>query len=282
MKKFAVLGYPLSHTLSPKLHRRLWQLLPPLDIRDHEYKYEVLEIAPGKHSEHYMRRLISDYSGLNVTIPHKLSIMEYLDDIDETAKNIGSVNTVKNAGGCLVGYNTDYLGLEAALKKYGMDISGEVCIYGCGGAARAAAALVSNAGGHLTVAVREPEKGEAFLKDFPALKSSEVVSLIADGEFETIINCTPVGMYPINDECVVPDFVIQKCKNVFDMVYNPKDTQLVLGARELGKNAESGMAMLVYQAIYGQSIWRSDYKFPYICDVSGTAEKVLNELSSLF
>jgi shikimate dehydrogenase len=282
MKRFAILGYPLSHTLSPKLHKRLWQLLPPDDSLEQGYKYEILEIEPGQHGSHYMRRLLSDYAGLNVTIPHKLAIMEYLDDIDGSAQKIGSVNTVKNHGGMLIGFNTDYAGLKAALEKYNMSVSGEVCIYGCGGAARAAAALVSDSGGHLSVAVRDPEKGEAFLKGFPELRSPTAIPMIFDGEFETIINCTPVGMYPNVNDCVVPDYVIKKCKNVFDMVYNPKDTELVKAAKSMGKNAESGMAMLVYQAIYGQSIWRGDDKFPHICEVSGTDKKVLDELSSLF
>jgi shikimate dehydrogenase len=282
MKRFAILGYPLSHTLSPKLHKRLWQLLPPSDSLDTGYKYEILEIEPGQHSSHYMRRLISGYAGINVTIPHKLPVMEYLDDIDETARKIGSVNTVKNQNGMLIGFNTDYTGLKAALLKYGMSVSNEVCIYGCGGAARAAAALVSDSGGHLTVAVRDPEKGEEFLAGFPELKSPVAVPMIFDGEFETIINCTPVGMYPNVNDCVVPDYVIKKSKNIFDRVYNPKDTELVKAAKEMKKNAVSGMAMLVYQAIYGQSIWREDSKFPQICDVTGTADKVLDELSSLF
>jgi shikimate dehydrogenase len=282
MKRFAILGYPLSHTLSPKLHKRLWQLLPPADSLNEGYKYEILEIEPGQHGSHYMRRLISEYEGLNVTIPHKLPVMEYLDDIDESARKIGSVNTVNNHNGMLIGFNTDYTGLKAALEKYGMSVSGEVCIYGCGGAARAAAALVSDSGGHLSVAVRDPEKGEQFLADFPELKSPMAIPMIYDGEFETIINCTPVGMYPNAEDCAVPDYVIKKSKNVFDMVYNPKDTDLIKMAKAMGKNAESGMAMLVYQAIYGQSIWRGDEKFPQICEVSGTAQKVLDELSSLF
>jgi shikimate dehydrogenase len=282
MKRFAILGYPLSHTLSPKLHKRLWQLLPPADSLNEGYKYEILEIEPGLHSSHYMRRLISDYAGLNVTIPHKLPVMEYLDIIDESAQKIGSVNTVKNSRGMLCGFNTDYTGLKAALEKYNMSVSGEVCIYGCGGAARAAAALVSDSGGHLSVAVRDQKKGEEFLKDFPELRSPEAVPMIFDGEFETIINCTPVGMFPNSDGCVVPDYIIKKCKNVFDMVYNPKETELVKASKAMGKNAESGMAMLVYQAVYGQSIWREDAGFPHICEVLGTTQKVLDELSSLF
>jgi shikimate dehydrogenase len=89
-------------------------------------------------------------------------------------------------------------------------------------------------------------------------------------------------MFPEVEACAVPYFVIKNCKNVFDMVYNPKDTVLVEQARLMGKNAESGMAMLVYQAIYGQAIWRNDEEFPRICDVFFTPEKILNELSSLF
>jgi shikimate dehydrogenase len=282
MKRFAILGYPLAHTLSPTLHRRLWQLLPPPGYTEKGYKYEVLEIAPEKFSAHYMRRFLADYDGLNVTIPHKLSVMEYLDEIDDTAGNIGSVNTVKNDGGRLCGFNTDYAGLEAALKKYGMSVSGDVCIYGCGGAARAAAALVISSGGNLTVAAREVFKAEEFIKTFKSDKPAKAVSLDFDGKFETIINCTPVGMYPKTDGCVVPFNVIRECENVFDMVYNPGDTMLIKQSRMLRKNAETGLAMLVYQAIYGQSIWRGDNEFPYICDATHTTEKILNELSSLF
>jgi shikimate dehydrogenase len=270
MKNFAIVGYPLGHSLSPALHKRLWEIAPFGDCN-----YEVMELPPAKLKFKITRKKLLKLSGFNVTIPHKTGIIPLLDGLDDAASSIGSVNTVQNKGGKLYGYNTDIFGLCIALKMYNMPITGDVLMYGCGGAARSAAAAVLNSGGKLTVAARDIVKAKEFADSFkgfnpkPGIKSGIKIDVIPQEEIracETIINCTPAGMYkPDSDayktECAVPDEVIRASSHIYDMVYNPKMTALVKKALDYGKNAQTGMAMLIFQAVFAQQIWRDDFTF---------------------
>ncbi|MDR0986134.1 MAG: shikimate dehydrogenase [Ruminococcus sp.] len=279
MEKYAIVGFPLGHSLSPELHRRLWEIAPCGDNT-----YEVYELPPAKLKFKITKKRLLKFRGLNVTIPLKTAIIPLLEGLDDAASKIGSVNTILNKGGKLFGYNTDIFGLCIALATYKMPITGSVIIYGTGGAARSAAAAVIKAGGKLTVASRDINKARVFARDF---KGAKVLASDGVGEFETVINCTPAGMLSIErpsqiDECAVPDGVIERCNNVFDMVYNPPVTKLLKKAREMGKNAESGMSMLVYQAIFAQQIWRDDFTFSEILSSSGIASALTKEFSAKF
>jgi shikimate dehydrogenase len=286
MDKYAIIGYPLGHSLSPELHKRLWEIAPC-----GENTYEVYELPPAKLKFKITKKRLLKFRGFNVTIPLKTAIIPLLDGLDDAASKIGSVNTVFNREGKLYGYNTDIFGLCIALATYKMPLTGRVCIYGTGGAARTAASAVLKAGGELTVASRDTQKARVFVESFTDDNSGKskinVSSLDSIDEYETVINCTPAGMLSIGnpaqiDECVVPDGVIERCTNVFDMVYNPLVTKLVKKARAAGKNAESGMSMLVYQAIFAQQIWRSDFTFSEIMSNSGIAAAIIDEFSAKF
>jgi shikimate dehydrogenase len=281
MDKYAIIGYPLGHSLSPELHKRLWEIAPCGDNT-----YEIYELPPAKLKFKITKKRLLKFRGFNVTIPLKTALIPLLDGLDDAASKIGSVNTVFNRGGKLYGYNTDIFGLCIALATVKMPITGKVLIYGTGGAARTAASAVIKAGGELTVASRDLEKAKIFANSFGNVKIN-IVPLDHVDEYETVINCTPAGMLSIAnpaqiDECIVPDGVIERAANIFDMVYNPLVTKLVKKARAAGKNAESGMSMLVYQAIFAQQIWREDFTFSEIMSNSGIATAIIKEFSAKF
>ncbi|MDR0975277.1 MAG: shikimate dehydrogenase [Ruminococcus sp.] len=285
MENYAVIGYPLGHSLSPELHRRLWEIAPC-----GECSYEILELPPNKLKFKITKKRLLKLRGFNVTIPLKTGIIPLLDGLDDAASKIGSVNTVSKRDGKLFGYNTDIFGLTLALAKYKMPINKKVLVYGCGGSARSAAAAVIKAGGELTVAARDIKKAEIFkdsFRDFRKDAKIEVLPIDHIGEYETVINCTPAGMFKADNEkavldCAVPDEVIKNCSNIYDLVYNPKLTELVKRGRAAGKNAESGMSMLVYQAIFAQQIWRDDFMFSEIMSTSGIANALIDEFSAKF
>ncbi|MDR0904356.1 MAG: shikimate dehydrogenase [Ruminococcus sp.] len=281
MDKYAIVGYPLGHSLSPELHKRLWEIAPCGDNT-----YEVFELPPAKLKFKITKKRLLKFRGFNVTIPLKTAIIPLLDGLDDAASKIGSVNTVAKRDGKLYGYNTDIFGLCIALATYKMPIDKKVIVYGSGGAARSAAAAVIKAGGELTVTARNINKAKVFAESFGGEKIN-VAPIDNIAEYETVINCTPAGMLSLDnpaqiDECIVPEGVLSLCKNVFDMVYNPPLTKLVKTARAMGKNAESGMSMLVYQAIFAQQIWRGDFTFSEILSNSGIAAALTNEFSEKF
>lgn len=254
MKKFGLIGHPLGHTLSPFIHEKLFELSGATA----EYKvYDISpEELPGKID------FLKTLDGFNVTIPHKVSVMEYCDEVAGFASICGSVNTVKVENREMVGWNTDAFGFYMGLIASGMDIAmgSKVLLLGCGGAARAAAFELAKVN-KLTIAVRETdiETANGLAKELngnPYMRPVRVVLMSQiSGDFALLVNATPVGMYPNVNACPVPKSVIERCENVFDMVYNPYETELVKTAKSLGKNAATGMAMLVCQAALAHEIW---------------------------
>jgi shikimate dehydrogenase len=277
MNRYGLIGYPLSHSLSPQIHEKLFALTGISGT------YELFEIPPENLKQSKPELL--KFAGFNVTIPHKETILPLLDSFSEQ----GAVNTVLGKKGKLHGFNTDILGFAEALALYGMQVRGKsFCLYGAGGAARAAAYEIAMGGGKLTIAARDTEKAKQMAEDIQAatldiecakqwpfctkkakseieskLPAIDIIAPETPGTFDTIVNATPVGMSSHSpDSCVVPDSVIEKCANVFDMVYNPRETLLIKKAKAYGKNARNGMAMLVFQAAYAQIIWKTGEILP--------------------
>jgi shikimate dehydrogenase len=272
MKKYGLVGYPLAHSLSPRIHKSIYETYLI------NATYDIIEVKPDKIDD--ARDFLQNYDGFNVTIPHKVDIINILNDIDKASDIYGSVNTVRNDGGMLIGYNTDAEGFLSALRLYDIPADGNVILYGAGGAARAAAVSVLQMGGKLTVAARNIEKAKDMVEEIrdnlyerelathffktkrarqlaaAAVPEVEVVPYSHIGQYDTIVNATPAGMAKEHiNECVVPVEVIDACTNVFDMVYSPRDTILIKQAMEFKKNAHSGMAMLVYQALGAIDLW---------------------------
>ncbi len=252
-KKYAVIGHPIGHTMSPFIHKRLFSLV------NIDAEYSVYDVPPENLSEMFKNEL-SKLNGFNITIPHKQAIIPFLDELDPKAKLYGSVNTFFNDNGIYKGYTTDPDGFLMALKSAGIPFDGRIVILGCGGVARTMAYEAVLAKNDLTLAVRDADLDMANkLKDeIQNIEKCEVkVCKIAElqGDIDVLINATPVGMYPNIDFCPVDDKIISKTKSVFDAVYNPLETLLVQKAKANGAKATGGMSMLVWQAVVAQTKW---------------------------
>ncbi|MFT3950473.1 MAG: shikimate dehydrogenase [Oscillospiraceae bacterium] len=255
-RAYCVLGYPLKHTMSPPIHKRLFEL------RGRAFSYCVKELPPEVLAQEMPA--LRAMSGFNVTIPHKVGIIPLLDELDETAARYGAVNCVCTKNGVSRGYNTDVDGFLRGLSAAGGTLTGSVLLLGSGGVGRMMAIEATRAGGSLTIAVREQDLTEcARVKaDIAALVPDAQVTVTtlsaAAGSFDTLINATPLGMYPHLDGCAATDDVIARAGFVFDAVYNPGRTALLKKADALGIKNAGGMAMLVWQAVSAHEIWDGD------------------------
>ena len=253
-KKYAVIGHPIGHTMSPFIHTKLFELAGIDAV------YTKLDVAPERLGYEY-DHILSKLSGYNITIPHKQNIIQYLDEIDEKANMYGSVNTVDNKNYTSKGYTTDPDGFLKALDAAKITLGGRVVILGCGGVARTMAYEVVLKNIPLLFATR-PEDVEIVENLCNEIKSTVIGSqpshcLISElsGDIDVLINATPIGMFPKVENQPVSDEVIAKCKNVFDAVYNPLETVLIQKAKANGSNAVGGMSMLVWQAVVSHEIW---------------------------
>ena len=252
MNKFALIGHPLGHSMSPLIHEKLFAL-SGLD----DTSYELIDIAPEDMAD--SRGLLETLRGLNVTIPHKQAVISLVDELAESAQRYNSVNCINNDGGKLVGYNTDCDGFLRSAEL--LPIGGNVAILGCGGVGRMIAIEVARHGGNITLAVipQDIKNAQLLMAEILAKCSGASVRIAdistLDGSYDLLINATPVGMYPNVDACAVSDTIIENSGSVFDVIYNPKETLLMKKARALGKTAVGGASMLVYQAVKAHEIW---------------------------
>ena len=215
-----------------------------------------------------VRRLRNDrYLGANVTVPHKQTVIEHLDSIDDLASRIGAVNTIVNSNGKLSGSNTDADGFITSLKVWGeIEPAGlDAVLVGAGGAARAAAHALADSGiGSLTIANRTLDRALSLSREISALGAESRAISLLDSEFgalcaqaDLLINSTSVGMLhgPAEDVSPIPPGVITAGCVVYDMVYNPPDTPLLKSAEEAGARVVGGLPMLVYQGAAAWSRW---------------------------
>ena len=253
-KKYAVIGHPIGHTMSPFIHTKLFELAGVDAV------YTKLDVAPESLGYEY-DHILSKLSGYNITIPHKQSIIQYLDEIDEKANMYGSVNTVSNRDYTSKGYTTDPDGFLKALDAAKIGLAGRVVILGCGGVARTMAYEVVLKNIPLLFAVRaeDVEIAKALCEEIKGtvIGSQPSYCLISEleGDIDVLINATPIGMFPKVENQPVSDEVIAKCRNVFDAVYNPLETVLIQKAKANGSTAVGGMSMLVWQAVVSHEIW---------------------------
>lgn len=229
----------LGHSFSGVIHRmlsdRLASRAPELS-----YDYRLQELTPDQVSDFFHRRA---FRGINVTIPYKQVIIPLLDELSDTARAIGAVNTVTNRGGRLIGDNTDFYGMQYLLSTVGIDLSGKkVLIFGTGGTSNTAFAVARHAGAKQILKFSRTEKDGAL----------SYADLARHTDADIIINTTPAGMYP-NDEgnplpngMTLADF--SQLSGVMDAIYHPLRTELVMQAKERGIAATGGLAMLVAQA----------------------------------
>ncbi|MBQ9516535.1 MAG: shikimate dehydrogenase [Eubacterium sp.] len=255
-KEFALIGYPLGHSISPQIHALL------METANIDGEYLCREIPPEElDSADYLNEL----DGYNVTIPHKINIIPTLDKLDKKAALFGAVNTVKNAKGKSRGYNTDCEGFLRALKGAGIKLGGRVLVLGSGGVSRMFAFESVLAGADVTIAARNAAKALEIKKEIKekTKKDCRIITLsTVGGAYDLIINGTPVGMYPNVDESPLPKEVVEQAGAVFDAIYNPRETLLLRYAREADVKAVNGLSMLVWQAAVAQEIW-NNIKFDY-------------------
>lgn len=275
MEKFALIGYPLGHSMSPVIHRELFK------INNISASYELMEISPDNLNSSIDE--LKALNGFNVTIPHKINIIDSLDRLSNRAELFGAVNTVENKKGILTGHNTDCAGFLKALDMAGITLGGNVLVCGSGGVSRMFAFESVLAGADLTIAVRDEDisAGEKIKEEIKAKLDKEVKLITltqVQGEYDVLINGTPVGMHPNSNACVLPKEKVQKAKAVFDAVYNPMETQLIKYAKEAGVKCSNGLPMLVWQAAVAQEIWFGvEFTAEQIKDVLKITERELNK-----
>ena len=253
MKRFALIGHPLGHTMSPPLHQRLFALSGV------EGTYQVLDIPPQE-LEETLPRLFSQLDGFNVTIPYKQAVIPYLNGLHETAARYGAVNTV--ICGDKTGCNTDCVGFFSSLQ--GEPLDGEVLICGAGGVGRMFACEAVLHGASVTLAVRQgSEAGALSLAQELAQKVPgcrvKVLTYPQLQEAKTrwhwLINATPVGMWPNTDAMPVQPQLLSQVDCIFDAIYNPVKTLLMQEGEKRGCRVIGGMGMLVHQAAQAHTHW---------------------------
>ena len=234
---YAVLGNPVSHSLSPVMHNAAFRQAGYNGV------YVALKVTDPETAVSSLKAL--GIAGASVTIPFKTDVIAYLDRLDPVAAAIGAVNTIVNRDGCLTGYNTDGSGAVRALAARVPLKNTRVAVVGAGGAAHAVSYALIREGAHLVIANRSAARGELLAKrlavDFVPLGD------FGGGRYDVLINTTPVGMFPDMDAMPVDRAVLRPGMVVMDIVYNPLTTRLLRMARRIGCRAVNGVEMFVYQ-----------------------------------
>lgn len=260
----AVLGHPVGHSLSPGIHN--------LALRHHQLDITYYAVDCPPEERHYIPRLLKrdQFRGANITIPLKEQISQYLDEVENSALEIGAVNTVVPVSGPeernsrkLKGYNTDVYGFLKPLE----DVTGieTATILGSGGASRAVRYALSRSGVHTLFLISRTLKPEkSTVKQ--GSRNNPVQHVLGYDEIEKavkvsdlIVNTTPVGMYPDSDRSPLPESVLDLLngKLCYDIVYNPLNTMMLKQAKEHGARIIGGLEMFVYQASAAFDLWFS-------------------------
>lgn len=265
----AVIGNPVGHSMSPAIHNAA------LDYLNLDYVYVAFKVEDLMNALSGMRAL-SGFRGLSVTIPHKIDVIKYVDEINELDRSIGSINTVINENGRLVGCGTDGPAALKALVDAGVELKGRsVAMVGAGGVARAIAFTLAQKGGvsRITLLDIDEQMLQGLADDLTAGTTVAVDSYISHddsiagvmGYADIIINCTPVGMHPHEDATIISSENFRDGQAVFDVVYNPLETRLLREAKARGLIAVSGVDMFINQAAL---------QFEYFTNVEAPVEEM--------
>ena len=255
-KQLGVIGYPLSHTLSPVFQQAA------LSYHAIPVTYSAWPTPPERLDETVERLRGEEYMGFNITIPHKEQLLDLVDDVNDMTRNVGAVNTVVNRNGTLTGHNTDTYGFIRSLKeKADFEPRGKsVLLLGAGGAARAAAyALAGEGVARLVIANRTLSRAESLAEDLSSvLEEVEAVSLEnVSGDADLIVNSTSVGMASGDGAGRSPMGAtpISRHALAYDMVYTPAETPFLHSARQAGAPVLGGLWMLIYQGAAAFELW---------------------------
>lgn len=258
----AVIGNPVSHSLSPAIHNRAFQELG-LDFVYLAFRVEDVGAAVAG------MRALENFRGMSVTIPHKVSIIEHLDEVAEVDQQIGSINTVVSEGGRLRGFGTDGPGARQALAEAGVEVAGEsVLVLGSGGAARAIGFDLAHRAALSSLVILGVVEDElaALARDLAEKTAAPVSGELLTGpslerriaESRVLIHATPVGMHPKPDESLVPPELLHADLAVMDIVYNPYPTRLLRDAEAKGLATVPGIEMFVNQALLQFEAWTGE------------------------
>ena len=247
MKKYLVIGNPIKHSLSPKLHN-YWLKENNIDAVYHKKKLDVNEL----------KSIISEVkkesiNGINVTVPFKKTVIPYLDELSPEAKNTQSVNTIYFQNGITIGHNTDIAGFELAIKYAKYDISNKkIFLLGAGGVAPSIIySLKKMKVSKISISNRTKQKAENLKKLF---KDLNIVDWGSTVNFDVIINATSIGLKR-DDEIKLDYSKVGSNKLFYDVIYNPKETNFLKKAKSSGNKTENGKMMFIYQAHQAFTIW---------------------------
>jgi len=248
-----IIGYPIEHTYSPQMHNYISATY------NQNYVYMALETPQEllKEAVNGIRGL--HFTGVNVTAPHKLEVMQYLDEIDSAAKLYGAVNTIKNDHGKLYGYNTDADGFYMSLLAEGVDVIGkDLLILGAGGASRPICVKFANLGAKSITVLNRTQENADRLADFINTNCAYPIHTRREhSRYDVVINTTSAGMEPFVNSCPINDFTFFDSNTAAaDMIYNPSETVFLKRAKQFGaSHTINGLGMLIYQGLVAYEIF---------------------------
>lgn len=276
-----LIGHPIRQTFSPFIHNVAF------DIKKLDYLYLPFDVPAANLSSAVKGMVALNIKGFNVTIPHKVNIMQLLNNVSEEAAGVGAVNTVVNDMGRLSGHNTDVYGILKSLDDYKNDLSGKaVTVIGAGGSARAVIYTLIKyfRPAAINIVNRTLQKADSLMSyysekmKYEEIKCYELFPANLEEVFRgsvLIVNATPVGMYPETDDVVIQqENFFNKEQIVFDLVYNPYKTRLLKIAEKQGARVINGTKMLVHQASKSFNLWTGE-KMP-VPDIIRSVEMLLN------
>jgi shikimate dehydrogenase len=258
-KLVGLVGYPVSHSLSPLIHNTLFN--------EHQLNFVYLPfpVKDGQLSKAILGLKAIGVKGFNVTVPYKEEIIPFLDNVDKNARFVGAVNTIVVEGEKLFGYNTDVMGFSASLYEAKIAVKGKkIAVLGAGGAARAIiTSLAVDGANEVYIINRTYLKAKKLAEEFEKKLEIAIESYLLDDESsytkvaqsDIIINTTSVGMEGKNNKSLLSEEVLFPHQTVIDIVYNPPETLLLKKAAKIGCNTLNGLGMLIHQALQSFKIW---------------------------
>ena len=263
-KQLAVIGYPADHSFSPVMHNFI------ADNMNMDYTYSAFTVSPENLGDAIRGMRAMGFCGMNVTAPHKIEVIKYLDEISDDAKLLNSVNTVVNKNGILTGYNTDSEGFYLSLKNAGVRVeNADILVMGCGGVViPALTGIIKYNPKSITLLNRTKAKAEKLAEDIFKITGYRIKTCMETDSFDIIINTTSAGMgeqknvlpWESINELSGIDFITPKSVAV-DMIYNPPKTEFLKYAEGKGAKTINGLDMLIYQGLLAYELF-TDTKLP--------------------
>ncbi len=257
-KILGVIGHPIEHSMSPIM----WN--PALQELGLDYIYVAFDVHPDNLEKAMIGIRTLEIEGINVTLPHKKTILRYIDKVDPLALKIGAINTIKNEEGVLKARNTDAGGAKKSLLESGLNISGKnILILGAGGVSRAIAHILAEEADKIILIDLIEKRAKQLANEIKDSLKIDIEGNLSNKEniekyvkkTDVLINATPIGMYPRVDETPVPKDLLHDDLFVFDVVYNPLETKLMKQAAEIGCKTLGGLDMLINQGILAFEWW---------------------------